>query len=113
MSFDEQYGTTLGVKTGNWHYGQMFLLSLTAVMAFESVGAIMVVGMLIVPAVTANIIFKSLKKVIWFSACFASSAVIIGWVISGRYNLTLSGTIVSITGIQLLVVILVLKFKRK
>ncbi len=113
MSFDEPYGTTLGVKIGNWHYGQMFLLSLTAVMAFEAVGAIMVVGMLIVPAVTANIIFKSLNKVILFSALFASTAVLIGWMISRSYNLTLSGTIVAMSGVQLLVVILRVKFKRK
>jgi manganese/zinc/iron transport system permease protein len=113
MSFDEHYGTTLGVKIGNWHYGQMFVLSLTAVMAFESVGAIMVVGMLIVPAVTANIIFRSLRKVIWFSACFASSAVFVGWGVSRFFNLTLSGTIVTVSGIQLLLVIIIVKFKKK
>jgi manganese/zinc/iron transport system permease protein len=109
MSFDENYGVTLGININKWHYGQMFLLSLTSVMAFESVGAIMVVGMLVVPAVNANIIFKSLRNVLFLSVLLASSAVVIAWVISKWLNITLSGTIVSVAGIQLFISLIIMK----
>jgi manganese/zinc/iron transport system permease protein len=113
MAFDENYGSTLGVNIAKWHYGQMFILSLTAVMAFESVGAIMVVGMLVVPAVSANLLFNSLKKVVWASAVFATTAVFIAWFISSWLNITLAGTIVSIAGLQLLFILIFIFLRQR
>lgn len=52
-SFDEGLSRSLGMRTGIWHYGLMGVLALVIVSAFESVGAILAVAMLIVPPMFA------------------------------------------------------------
>ena len=52
-SFDPGLAKSLGMRTGIWHYGLMGALALVIVSAFESVGAILAVAMLIVPPMFA------------------------------------------------------------
>jgi manganese/zinc/iron transport system permease protein len=52
-SFDPALARSLGMRTGLWHYGLMGVLALVVVCAFEAVGAILAVAMLIVPPMFA------------------------------------------------------------
>jgi len=52
-SFDPGLSRSMGLRTTVWHYALMIALSLVVVSAFESVGAILAVAMLIVPAMFA------------------------------------------------------------
>jgi|AntRauTorckE6833_2_1112554.scaffolds.fasta_scaffold20339_2 manganese/zinc/iron transport system permease protein len=52
-SFDAGLAKSLGMRTAVWHYGLMAALSIVVVAAFESVGAILAVAMLIVPPMFA------------------------------------------------------------
>ncbi len=52
-SFDAGLAKSLGMKTGIWHYGLMGALAIVVVSAFESVGAILAVAMLIMPPMFA------------------------------------------------------------
>lgn len=51
-TFDPAYAASIGISTAFWHYFLMAAVSLTTVVSFESVGAILVVSFLIVPAAT-------------------------------------------------------------
>jgi manganese/zinc/iron transport system permease protein len=53
-SFDPALATTLGIRASVMHYLLMTLIAITTVAAFEAVGSILVVAMLIVPAATAH-----------------------------------------------------------
>jgi manganese/zinc/iron transport system permease protein len=52
-AFDSGLARALGMRTGFWHYGLMGALTLVVVSAFEAVGAILAVAMLIVPPMFA------------------------------------------------------------
>lgn len=52
-SFDPALAASMGMRTGVWHYGLMTVLSMVIVSAFESVGAILAIAMLIVPPMFA------------------------------------------------------------
>ncbi len=52
-SFDPGLTTSLGFNAAALHYGLMAVLSVVVVSAFEAVGAVMVVAMLIIPGMTA------------------------------------------------------------
>ena len=54
-AFDQQWSAAVGLRPRLFHYGLMAVLSLTVVGAFTSVGAILVVAMLIAPAATVSI----------------------------------------------------------
>lgn len=55
-SFDEALARATGVNPTWVHYGLMAILSIVIVSAFESVGAILVIAMLILPGATASLL---------------------------------------------------------
>ncbi len=60
-SFDEALARATGVNPMWVHYGLMAVLSVVIVSAFESVGAILVIAMLILPGATASLITDRLS----------------------------------------------------
>jgi manganese/zinc/iron transport system permease protein len=55
-TFDPAYASAIGISTALWHYLLMGAVSITTVASFESVGAILVVALLIAPAATAYLL---------------------------------------------------------
>lgn len=66
-AFDPALATTLGISVNAMHYGLMGVTAMTLVAAFESVGSILVVAMLIIPAATAFLLTKRLTVMIGLS----------------------------------------------
>ena len=76
-SFDPDYARTQGLRSGLVHYGLMTAVSLTVVAAFTTVGSILVIGLLVVPAATALLLSRTLKAaVFWTVAAALLSAVL-------------------------------------
>lgn len=61
-SFDEGLARSLGINPTLAHYGLMAMLSIVVVSAFESVGAILVIAMLILPGATASLLTHRLGR---------------------------------------------------
>jgi len=79
-SFDPALATTLGINARFMHYLLMSLVALTAVAAFESVGNILVVAMLIVPAATAHLLTDRLSALIGLAVLFGTISAVLGHV---------------------------------
>jgi manganese/zinc/iron transport system permease protein len=62
-SFDPGLARSLGINPTLLHYGLMAALSIVVVSAFEAVGAILVIAMLILPGATASLLTTRLPKV--------------------------------------------------
>jgi manganese/zinc/iron transport system permease protein len=77
-SFDPSLATTSGFNASFMHYLLMTLVAVTTVACFESVGNILVVAMLIVPASTALLLSERLGMVIVLSAVIASLSAVLG-----------------------------------
>ena len=77
-SFDPELATTLGINARLMHYLLMTLVALTTVAAFESVGNILVVAMLIVPAAAAYMLTDRLAVMIVLSVVFGIVSAILG-----------------------------------
>lgn len=77
-SFDPELATTLGINATVMHYLLMTLVAVTTVAAFESVGSILVVAMLIVPAATAHLLTDRLPSMIVVSLVVAFLAAVGG-----------------------------------
>jgi len=75
-AFDAALATSLGINVALWHYLLMGLVSLTTVASFESVGAILVVAMLVVPPNTAYLLTDRLSwMIVWSVVAGALSAI--------------------------------------
>ncbi len=77
-AFDPSLSSSLGINAGMLHYVLMGMTAATLVAAFESVGSILVISMLIVPATTALLLTRQLKKVIWLAISLAALSAIVG-----------------------------------
>ncbi len=70
-SFDEPFADTLGLRPAWMHYALMTLVAITVVAAFESVGSILVIAMLIVPGATAFLCVRSIPAMLAVSVVVA------------------------------------------
>jgi len=79
-SFDPSLATTLGINARWMNYLLMTLVALTTVAAFESVGSILVIAMLIVPAAAAHLLTDRLHTMIFASLVIAVLCAVLGHV---------------------------------
>ncbi len=79
-TFDPELATTLGINAKAVHYLLMVLVAITTVAAFEVVGSILVIAMLIVPGATAWLLTKRLLPFLLVSACVAVLGAVLGHV---------------------------------
>ena len=102
-AFNPDFGKLLGLKINGWQLLVMTLVSLHAVFSFESVGAIMVVGMLILPAATAYLISDKIRRVFSYAVCIGILACLIGFLTAMQLNVSIAPTIVAVCGVFFLV----------
>lgn len=93
-SFDPGLANSLGIPTGVYHYGLMIMLSLVIVSAFESVGAILVIAMLIFPATTGNLFSDRLPVVLWLCPVFSVFYALGGLHLALWLNCSIAGAMV-------------------
>jgi manganese/zinc/iron transport system permease protein len=77
-SFDPGLAKSLGMRTAVWHYGLMGALALVVVSAFESVGAILAVAMLIVPPMFAAQLSHRLPRRLGLTVIHAAISALLG-----------------------------------
>ncbi len=105
-TFDKQLAASLGFSPVIIHYGLMTMTSLTTVGAFDAVGAILVVALIIVPAATAYLITNSLKKMLILSTCIGAIAAISGYWLAHFIDTSIGGSMAVMLGIIFLMVFL-------
>ncbi len=77
-SFDPELATALGFSAKTMHYLLMIAVAVTAVAAFEAVGSIIVIAMLVVPGATAHLLTNRLGAMIGLSLALAAIAAAAG-----------------------------------
>src|SRR5690606_6056627 len=109
VSFDYALASSLGFLPAIIHYLLMGLVSLTAVTAFNAVGSILVIALMIGPAVTALLLTKDLKYSLIVAAMIGMINSVIGYLIAmGPFKgeVTISGMIATQTLITFLLVLI-------
>jgi manganese/zinc/iron transport system permease protein len=77
-SFDPGLAFSLGINATVMHYSLMAMLSVVVVSAFESVGAILVIAMLILPGATASLLSQRLPVILILSVVHAALSSVLG-----------------------------------
>ncbi len=110
-SFDEVFATSLGVSVLFWHYALMSAVSLMTVLAFEAVGAILVMAFLVVPPATAYLLTHDLKKMIVLALLFGVNCAIFGYFLAVWLNGSIAGAMATVAGLQFVGVLGVVRGK--
>jgi len=98
-SFDEAFSIGLGINAGTWHYALMAAVSLTVVLSFNSVGAILVVAFIVVPPAAAYLLSKRLDAMLWISGLIGILSAISGFFLADLWNASISASMAVSAGI--------------
>lgn len=79
-AFDPALATTLGFNADAIRLGLTLVASVTTVLAFESVGSILVIAMLVVPAAAASLLTRKLHFMLGLALLFAALSAVLGHV---------------------------------
>lgn len=93
-SFDPTMAAAYGLSTKTIHYLLMTLLTLVAVASLQTVGIILVVAMLIVPAASAYLVTRRLPQMIAVAAVIGAVSAAAGMFLSYQHNLPSGAAIV-------------------
>jgi len=108
VSFDPALAATLGIPAGLFQYGIVFMAALASVTAFEAVGSILVVALLICPAATARLLTDRYGRQIGLSLLVGASSAVLGYGAATALppmldapTLNAAGTIATVAGLFL------------
>ena len=93
-SFDPVVSKANGLNTTFYHYLLMTLLSIVTVSSLSQVGVVLVIAMLIIPAATSYLWTNKLLHMIFLASFIGVIIGVSGTIISFKYNLPTSATIV-------------------
>ena len=101
-TFDSGLSSALGFSPILMHYGLMSVSSITVVGAFDAVGAILVVALMIAPAATAYLLTNDLKKILWISIALGVFSAVAGYWFAHFIDASISGSMTTVLGIVFL-----------
>ena len=93
-SFDPGLASSMGFNATAMHYGLMSWLSVVVVSAFESVGAILVIAMLILPGATARLLTNRLGVIMFLTVIDCAVSSLVGVHLSYWLNCSMAAAIV-------------------
>ncbi|WP_179344724.1 metal ABC transporter permease [Winogradskyella ursingii] len=105
-TFDKGLAASLGFSPAIIHYGLMSVSSVTTVGAFDAVGAILVVALMIAPAATAYLLTTDLKKMLALSIGFGIFSAVFGYWVAHWLDASIAGSITTVLGLVFLLVYL-------
>lgn len=95
-TFDPVMAEVSGLPVRWINYGIILMLTIITVVSLQTVGAILVVAMLITPASTAYLLTQRFSSMLWLSAGLGVLSSLIGLYLSVTYNLP-SGVVIVLT----------------
>lgn len=105
-TFDPELARMLTFNPAYLYYVLMVLTSITAVGAFNVVGSIVVVALMITPPATAYLLTNQLHTMIYLSVALGMGASLGGYWLSHILNVSIAGAIATMSGILFLCTLL-------
>lgn len=109
ICFDEPYARTRGIAATTLGFALVTLTAIAAVAAFDAVGSIIVIAMIICPPAAARLMVNSLRSQVIYSQVLAVIATVVGYILAGyaplwlgfSNTLSAAGMIATMSGVFL------------
>src|SRR5690606_16040916 len=105
-TFDPALAAVLGFSPALIHYGLMTLVSITAVGAFDHVGSILVVALMIAPPAAAYLLTNSLARMLVYSVVIGVVSAVGGYVMARALDASIAGSMATMSGVVFMAVLL-------
>lgn len=97
-TFDPTLAAALGFAPGLVFYALLGLTSVTAVAAFDAVGAILFIAFVITPPATAVLLTRRLALMVVLAVAIAIASCVSGYLLAMRYDVSIGGAMAAMTG---------------
>lgn len=94
LAIDPDAATAAGFRAGFYHALMLVLIAVTVVVSFQSVGTLLVFGMIVAPPATAALVTRRVGAMMATAAVLGSLSVWLGLALSYAYDLAAGGSIV-------------------
>jgi len=96
---DPGLAALLGFSPVAIHYSLMAMVSITAVGAFDAVGSILVVALMIAPPATAYLLVDRFAPMIWVGATVAAGSAVFGYAVAYALDVSIAGSMAAMCGV--------------
>ncbi len=105
-TFDAALAATLGFMPMLMHYALMALVSVTAVAAFDAVGSILVVALMVGPPAAAHLLTDRLDRMILIAIVLGIASAVSGYWFAHALDVSIAGSMAVAVGVAFLVAFL-------
>ena len=98
-TFDAGLAAALGFVPGVLHYALMALVSVTAVAAFDAVGSILVVALMVGPPAAAHLLTDRLARMIGLSVGLGALSAVGGYWMAHALDASIAGSMATVVGL--------------
>lgn len=98
-TFDAGLAASLGFMPGLIHYALMAVVSVTIVGAFEIVGSVLVIALIVIPPVTAYLMTDRLSSMLLLSAAAGAVSAISGFWLASLLDVSITGAMAVTAGV--------------
>jgi len=107
LCFNPEQAQVAGFSTNLYHNIMLALVALTVIVSFQTVGTLLVFGMLLAPAGAGALIARRIESMMALSAAFGSVSVYLGLLASYHFNLAAGSSIVLVATILFFIVLII------
>ncbi|HYE95638.1 MAG TPA: metal ABC transporter permease [Rubricoccaceae bacterium] len=98
-TFDPALAAALGFAPGVLHYALVGLVSLTAVGAFDVVGSVLVVALIVGPAAAAWLLTDRLPVMLGLAVALGVAAAVLGYGAARTFDVSIAGSMATMVGV--------------
>ncbi len=97
LSFDPEQAEVAGFSSRLYHSIMLFMIAITVIVSFQTVGTLLVFGMLIAPAGAGALLARRVEAMMAWAMLFGVLSMYFGLLISYHFNLAAGASIVLVT----------------
>ena len=101
--FDRLLASNMGFRPDLIYYGLMVCVSFTTVGAFDAVGSVLIIALMITPPATAYLLSERLVTMLWASIMIGCLNAIFGYCLAVIFDASIAGSMCLISGVLFLI----------
>jgi ABC-type Mn2+/Zn2+ transport system permease subunit len=107
LSFDPEQAEVAGYPVRLYHNVMLFMIAVTVIVSFQTVGTLLVFGLLIAPAGAGALLARRIEAMIAWAALFGTLSMYAGLLLSYHFNLAAGAAITLVTVLIFFVVFII------
>jgi ABC-type Mn2+/Zn2+ transport system permease subunit len=97
LSFDPEQAQVAGFSPRIYHNAMLLMIAITVISSFQTVGTLLVFGLLIAPAGAGALLARQIKVMMAWATAFGIISMYLGLLISYHFNLAAGASIILVT----------------